>query len=102
MYGDPPNPLDELAGGNIRRLREAAGFTQRDLAVHMRREGWSWSANTVTKTESGARPLRLAEAFTLAGGFDITVDEMLDDEQSRAARLPAAKKATMILSPRRW
>lgn len=65
---------DERAGGNLRRFREGAGMAQAELARRMTAAGHAWQQSTVTRTESGAQPLRAGELETLAAMFHVPVD----------------------------
>jgi transcriptional regulator with XRE-family HTH domain len=64
---------EEAAGRQIRLLRDGRDWNQQELADRMRLYGHSWVQTTVSKTEDGARPLRLNEAVSLAAVFGIPV-----------------------------
>lgn len=55
---------DELIGRNVARFRGER--SQADIAKAMRAQGWKWAQNTVSGVETGERPLRFAEALSLA------------------------------------
>lgn len=63
--------LDALIGENVAKLRQQADLSQADLARAMTHAGWTWHQQTVLKVEKGHRPLRLAEAVTLARLLDV-------------------------------
>ncbi|MCZ9353209.1 helix-turn-helix domain-containing protein [Streptomyces mutabilis] len=80
-----PDGPERLFGTQLRALRERWGYSQEELARAMRKAGFKWQQTTTAKTEAGSRPLRLNEAFALAGCFGVTVDDLLfagnlDDE----------------------
>jgi len=56
---------DARIGENVRRLREAQGFSQAHMAEQMREGGWKWSQPTVAAIEKGERSLKFAEAMRL-------------------------------------
>lgn len=52
---------------NVQRLREAKGWSQGELARRMADEGWDgFHQTTISRIEKGQRPVRLAEARSLA------------------------------------
>lgn len=52
---------------NVQRLRELKGWSQGELARRMADEGWDgFHQTTISRIEKGQRPVRLAEARTLA------------------------------------
>lgn len=55
-------------------------MTQQAVAAEMKRRGWKWSQATVWSTESGERPLRLAEAEALADILKVTSSRFLAAE----------------------
>jgi transcriptional regulator with XRE-family HTH domain len=75
-----PNPtLEQVLGGNLRRLRLERGWRQDDLAEKMRRIGARpvWSQATVASTERGSRRASLGEVLLLAGIFNTPLDRLL-------------------------
>lgn len=63
----PDNEISDAAiGRRIQQLREARGFSQADLAQRLREAGVNWSQGTLSKVESGERPVRLVETPTVA------------------------------------
>lgn len=55
---------DEQIGRNLASMR--GDMSQKDLADEMRKRGFKWSQATVWSIEKGERPLRLAEAESVA------------------------------------
>jgi len=69
---------EELAGAELRRLRQLRRWSQDEVARRMSASGHAnWHQTTVGKTEAAARPLRLNEAVTLAALFDIPVTQLV-------------------------
>lgn len=54
-----------MIGQRVSDARLAAGLSQGGLARAMRDRGCRWYQSTVSKVESGTRPLWLAEAVVL-------------------------------------
>ncbi len=65
--------LNARVGENIRRLREARGFSQTELARYL---GESYRQQTVLKVEKGTRPLKLAEAVKIAEVLAVEVKDL--------------------------
>ncbi len=59
-------PTDAEIGTAVRAAREAKGWSQRHLAEVMTAGGFRWHQTTVGKTETGKRPLQVAEIAELA------------------------------------
>jgi len=69
--------IDQNVAGNVRRLREQAGLKQADLVAQLRDNGLEdWHPTTLSRTESGERPIRLAEAHVLARVLGTSVEEL--------------------------
>lgn len=69
---------EQLAGFQVRLLRQARSWSQQDLADAMIAFGYDWSQATVTRLESATRPIRLNELVDLAALFDIPVAQFLE------------------------
>lgn len=63
---DREQSFREVVGENVRRIREAAGARQDDVAAAAREVGLSWTRSKVTALERGDKALDLAEAVLLA------------------------------------
>jgi transcriptional regulator with XRE-family HTH domain len=74
--GTLPTP-EELAGHELRRLRQVRGWSQEEVARRMAEYGYDWHQTTVGRTETATRPLRLNEAVALAGLFEIPVTRLI-------------------------
>lgn len=76
----PQNDADGAFARNLRRLREAAGWTQTQLAdaagVHLR---------SISSYESGSQPYLFAAA-KIAKALGTTVDAMLREESKKKSR----------------
>jgi transcriptional regulator with XRE-family HTH domain len=73
-----PRPItDKQIGERIIELRERRGWNQGDLSKTLKAHGLNWSQGTLSKVESGARPVRLAEAQLLATALRTKVYELL-------------------------
>lgn len=65
---------DERFAQNLRRFRERAGLRQAELVDKLRAAGLKdWHPTTLSRTETGERPVRLSEAAIIAEvlGFDL-------------------------------
>lgn len=68
-----------LFGANLRRFREAYGWSQSELARQMQEAGWpKYSQVAVSRTEEGSRAVRLDEAISLARLFNRKLQDLLD------------------------
>lgn len=71
-----------LFGANLRRFREAYGWSQSELARKMQEAGWSkYSQVAVSRTEEGTRVVRLDEAISLARLFNRKLEDLLDPKE---------------------
>ncbi len=61
----------------MERRREAAGWTQTDLARKLKVRGLPFHQQTIQRIEKGERAVRLDEAFVIAEVFDVSLDAML-------------------------
>ncbi len=68
--------LDQVVGHNVQVLRQAAGKSQTELAEAMQAMGWAFHQQTVLKIEKGSRPLKLAEALSIAAVLEVPVDRL--------------------------
>lgn len=78
----PPNSDEEAFARGVANFRESMGWSQSELARRMTAEGWStYSQMTVSRTENGERPIRLAEARALAKIFGTEIEAMLHPDR---------------------
>jgi transcriptional regulator with XRE-family HTH domain len=75
-YG--PSTAEMALGLRLRRLRDARGMSQEQLARLMSVHGHPWHQTTVAKTEAGARPIRVNEVIDLARVFGLKPGDLLD------------------------
>lgn len=81
---------DVAIGRNVRALREAAGWSQAELAALLTDLGLSgFYPQTILRIEKGQRALKLHEAVTLAALLDVTAEDLaqVSTTEVRAARL---------------
>jgi transcriptional regulator with XRE-family HTH domain len=72
-----PTDFDERVGANIRRIRDANGFSQADLAAELgRRGGLSWPQQTIARIEAGTRPLKFSEAVAVAETLEVELGRL--------------------------
>lgn len=80
-----PENDDERFGANVRRLREARGLSQHELARRLADVGLEgFHQTTVSRIEKGERPARLGEAKAIAQLLDSTIENMLTQGESAA------------------
>lgn len=67
---------------NMKRLREAAGLSQGELAQRMNANGWDkFHQTTISRMEKGTQPVRLGEARGIADALGTMIGPMLLDDQ---------------------
>lgn len=67
---------------NMKRLREAAGLSQGELAQRMNANGWDkFHQTTISRMEKGAQPVRLGEARGIADALGTMIGPMLLNDQ---------------------
>ncbi|WP_186526295.1 helix-turn-helix domain-containing protein [Leekyejoonella antrihumi] len=74
--------LEEAAidfGRRVKKLRRAAGLTQRQLADRLSQWGRSYHQTTIAKLEAGSRPTTLDELTPLAVALGVSQREFFDD-----------------------
>lgn len=86
-------------GAQVRRAREQARLSQRELADAATAAGLSWHQTTVAKVEAGDRPLRLTEAAVLARvlGTEVAVLAGVRADDSARRADDSARRARMEL-----
>ena len=68
---------EDVAGRQLRVLRQGRGWTQQEVANRMRKLGYSWQQSTIGKIEAAQRPLRLNELADLAATLGVPVTHFL-------------------------
>lgn len=66
-----------LVGPLVRRIRNAQGMTQDDLAAKLQRAGWDVSRVSVAKIEAQIRWVADCELFMLAKALGVPMEELL-------------------------
>ncbi len=67
---------DAVVGKRVEELRTEAGLSQEDLSVRLRAAGLNWSQGTLSRVETGSRPMRFVEALTVAGALGVEVADL--------------------------
>lgn len=71
---------DLRVGANVRKLRQARGLNQDQLASRVAERGVPFRQQTIVKIEKGERPLRLREADAVTAALDVDIDALLGDD----------------------
>src|SRR2546422_750068 len=100
-----------ILGGNLRRLREARGFRQEDVAAFARALGLrtqgprtqslkTWTQATVVAIERGYRQVSLGECLLFQSIFNVGLSELLAPDvefvEVQGARVAAANWALVV------
>jgi len=67
---------EKILGQKVRQLRTERGWSQEQLAEKLNGLGWAVHQTTIAKLEAGSRPIRIAEADTLAVAFRLPIEAM--------------------------
>jgi transcriptional regulator with XRE-family HTH domain len=67
-------------GQNLRKMREARGMTQAELAGAVAERGLPFRQQTIVKIEKGHRPLRLREAHEIAAALELRIDDLVAEQ----------------------
>lgn len=80
--------IDQHVAANVKRLREQAGLKQAALVDLLRVNGLAdWHPTTLSRTESGERPLRMSEAVVLARVLGVDLATLVEmDTFARVVR----------------
>lgn len=70
------NEIEKMIGQNIRRLREAAGFTQEYVAARLQLAGCDITRSAVAKIEVGQRHIYPDEILLLKEILGVTYDQI--------------------------
>jgi transcriptional regulator with XRE-family HTH domain len=68
--------IRNTVGPQVRRLRNAANFTQDEFAARCGVLGWRLSRSTLAKIESGVRCVSDAEVFILARALRKEIEQL--------------------------
>ena len=78
VHPKPKNPpLRNVVGLEIRRLREARGWSQADLARELQLAGWDVERTVLTKIELRRRCLTDYELLVLAKTLGVTLNDFV-------------------------
>ncbi|MDW5612088.1 helix-turn-helix transcriptional regulator [Mycolicibacterium sp. D5.8-2] len=67
---------DSVVGKRIESLRARAGLSQEELSKRLRDAGLNWSQGTLSRVETGSRPMRFVEALVVANALGVEVAEL--------------------------
>lgn len=70
--------VEKAVGGNIRRLREDAGFTQERLAAMLQLAGCDMTRSALAKIEVGQRHLYPDELILIRQTLGVRFEDILD------------------------
>ena len=65
-----------VVGSQVRKLRDAQGWSQETLAARCGRHGWDISRGTLAKVEARIRCVNDAELRILSAALGVKVDEL--------------------------
>lgn len=84
--------LEKDLGNRIQDLRTERGWSQKDLADRLAKEGFHLHQVGISKMERGTRPVRVAELAALATVLRVTIPELLTMSDA-PERVVVARKA---------
>ncbi|MEN4420637.1 helix-turn-helix domain-containing protein [Mycobacteroides chelonae] len=91
--------LDIAVGRRVEALRIDAGLSQGELSDRLRQAGLNWSQGTVSRVETGDRPVRFVEALTLAGVLRV---DLVNLTPSGGGLTFAYQRHVQVLEEARW
>ena len=89
--------IREVVGENVRRIREAAGARQDDVAAAAKGVGLNWSRSKVAALERGDKAVDLAEAVLLAEALCELTDQPVSVTDLVAGEGPVRLSARTVL-----
>lgn len=86
---------DEQLGQAIERARLARSLTQEGLSTRLIAAGLNWSRVTLSKVESGQRPVKVTELPLVLGALGLSLNEMLglSEDPLRRQMFAAGRRA---------
>lgn len=78
---------DEAIGRRLQEVRERQNLNQAQAVRALRSAGLVWSQGTLSKVESGIRPIRLAELPAIARALGVSQSELLAPEDPISSAL---------------
>lgn len=82
-----PSPKN-LVGPVVRRLRNAGGMSQPDLAARCQRLGWDVSREVLAQIESQFRRVTDWELVVLAKALAVSIEELIPPKFKKPGRVP--------------
>lgn len=82
---DQAPPHEAIVGANVRRFREAAGWSQAEVSERAAKNGYDLGEMAVWSIEKGRRRVRVEDLFALAEVFGTTAQHLLTLEADPAA-----------------
>lgn len=95
-----PEELNDWFAENLRKARNELGIGQQELADMVAEEGLRWHQTTVQRIESGARPVKLAEAVVVAECLGVPLQDMVTLDSDPAAEIAFRKVVQDVLEAR--
>jgi transcriptional regulator with XRE-family HTH domain len=74
----PPASREVIVGANVRRLREAAGISQTELANLISKMGHDLGEQVVGNIENGRRRIRIDDLYALGQGLGVAPMSLLN------------------------
>jgi transcriptional regulator with XRE-family HTH domain len=75
-----------IVGGQIRKVRYQAGWSQEQLAARLARQGWDISRGTLAKIEAGVRCVSDGELLSLARALGVRTDDLFPEPSRKPKR----------------
>ncbi|SHW83022.1 Helix-turn-helix [Mycobacteroides abscessus subsp. abscessus] len=73
---NPNTPWESNFREEMKRIRKLLGWSQTELATHVKDRGLPFHQQTVQRIEAGERPVRLDEAYVIAECLDVDLYTM--------------------------
>lgn len=89
-----PEACEDVVAASVKRLREAAGLTQAELAKRVAKAGYGLGEMAIWSIENGKRRVRVGDVFALAAVLDSTPQHLLNPD---AASASVARLYTVVL-----
>lgn len=96
------NPLWVAVGENVKRFREAKGWTQEDAATLLRSDGLDFTRATIAHLERGSRALALDEIGLFRHALGMSLADLLAGESVIVAgkvSMPLSVLRSLLLDP---
>jgi transcriptional regulator with XRE-family HTH domain len=95
-----PRQLRVVVGESVRRVREAAGLRQDDVAIAARRHGLAWSRGRVATLEQGNKSINAEELTILPSVLTDACGRPVGIEELIGADIPIALTSTVAVDSR--